>query len=141
MHVSMPRCLDLCFRMLVCLDLCSLHALCYLPCACELHAMFVCLDLGYVCHAMCYCSPFVIFISFSCVLASWFGPDLDPMVFVIIRTPLPTSNGLDHSYMHVCLLVSILNLHVSLSRSTLYHAWCPWQVCGYIWCPWGHVWM
>ena len=21
--------------------------------------MFVCLDLGYVCHAMCYCSPFV----------------------------------------------------------------------------------
>ena len=54
-----PICLNLCFHMLVCLDLWSLHALCYLPCACALHAMFVCLDLGYVCHAMCYCSPFV----------------------------------------------------------------------------------
>ena len=59
MHVSMPICLDLCFDMLVCLDLFSLHALCYLSCACALHAMFVCLDLSYVCHAMCYCSPFV----------------------------------------------------------------------------------
>ena len=59
MHVSMPMHLDLCFHMLVCLDLCSLHALCYLPCACALHAMFVHLDLGYVCHAMCYCGPFV----------------------------------------------------------------------------------
>ena len=29
-------CLDLCFHMLMCLDLCSLHALCYLPCACAL---------------------------------------------------------------------------------------------------------
>ena len=55
----MPICLDLRFHMLVCLDLWSLHALCFFPCACALHAMFVCLDLGYVCHAMCYCSPFV----------------------------------------------------------------------------------
>ena len=39
--------------------------------------VLVCLDLGYVCHAMCYCSPFVPFISFSCVLAYWFGPDLN----------------------------------------------------------------
>ena len=69
MHVFMPLCLDLCFRMLVHMDLCSLHALCYLPCACVLHAMFVCLDLGYVCHAMCYCSPFVHFYRISCVLA------------------------------------------------------------------------
>ena len=37
----------------------SYTLLCYLPCACALHAMFVCLDLGYVCHAMCCCSPFV----------------------------------------------------------------------------------
>ena len=58
-YVSMPICLDLCFHMPICLDLRSLHALCYLPCACALHAMFVCLDLGYVCHVMCYCSPFV----------------------------------------------------------------------------------
>ena len=37
----------------------ALLALCHLPCACVLRTMFVCLDLGYVCHAMCYCSPFV----------------------------------------------------------------------------------
>ena len=49
MRVSIPVCLDLCFHTLVRLDLCSLNALCYLPCACALHAMFVCLDLGYVC--------------------------------------------------------------------------------------------
>ena len=55
----MPACLDLCFHMPMCLDLFSLHALYYLPCACALDAMFVCLDLGYVCHAMCYCSLIV----------------------------------------------------------------------------------
>ena len=58
MHVSMPICLDLCFHMPMCLDLCPLHALCYLPCACALHVMFVCLYLGHVCHVMCYCSSF-----------------------------------------------------------------------------------
>ena len=59
MYVSMPICLDLCSHVSMCLDLCSLHALCYIPCACVLHAMFMCLDLGYVFHAMCYGSPFV----------------------------------------------------------------------------------
>ena len=53
--------------------------------------MFVCLDLGYVCNAMCYCNLFVAFVSLSCVLAYWFGPDLDPMVLVIVHTPRPTS--------------------------------------------------
>ena len=51
--------------------------------------MFVCLDLGYVYHAMCYCSPFVPFIAFSCVLAYWFEPNLNPIVFVIVYTPWP----------------------------------------------------
>ena len=74
MHVSMPICLDLCFHMLVCLDLCSLHALCYLPCACVLHAMFVCLDLGYVCCAMCYCSPFVALSFFLVFLPNGWNP-------------------------------------------------------------------
>ena len=69
MHVSMPICLDLCFHMFVCLDLCSLHALYYLPCVFALHTMFICLGLDLVCHGMCYCSPFVPFIAFSCVLA------------------------------------------------------------------------
>ena len=52
---TMPICLDLGFHMLVCLGIFSLLALC----VCALHAMIVCLDIGYVCHAMCYCSPFV----------------------------------------------------------------------------------
>ena len=111
MHVSMTICLDLCFHMPMCLDLFSLHALCYIPCACVLHAMFVCLDLGYVCHAMCYCSPFVTLSFFlSYVLAYQFGLDLDPMVFVIVHTPWPISKGLDHPYFHVyaCLLLCFM---------------------------------
>ena len=59
MYVPMPVCLYLCFYMLVCLDLYSLHVSCYFPCACALYAMFPCLDLSFVCHAMRYCSPFV----------------------------------------------------------------------------------
>ena len=64
--------------------------------ACVLLARFMCSDLGFVFHAMCYCNPFVSFIASSCVLAYWFGPDLDPMVFVIVHTPWPTSKGMDH---------------------------------------------
>ena len=66
MHISMLICVDRCVYMLG-----SMFSTClyYLPCSCMLHAMFVCLDLGYVCHAVCYCSPFVPFISFSYVLA------------------------------------------------------------------------
>ena len=69
--------------------------------------MFMCMGLDLVCHAMCYCSPFVPFIPFSCVLAYWFRPDIDPMVFVIVHTPRPTSKGLDHPILHVyaCLLL------------------------------------
>ena len=63
--------------------------------------MFMCLGLSFVCHAMCYCSLFVPFIVFSCVLAYWFGPDLDPMAFVIIHTRRRTSKSLDNSYLHV----------------------------------------
>ena len=105
MYVPMPICLDLCFHMPMCLDLHSLYAFCYILCACALHATFVYLDLGYVCHAMCYCSPFV-FIFLSCILAQWLGSDLDLMIFVIIHTPWPTSKSLDHPYLHVytCLL-------------------------------------
>ena len=81
---SMFMCLDLCFHlfgcldpgfhMLVWLDLCPLHALRYLPYAYALHDMFVCLDLGYVCHAICYCS---LFVAFSFFLVFWpIGSDL-----------------------------------------------------------------
>ena len=69
----------------------------------------LCLNLGYVCHAMCYCTSFVPFIAFSCVLAYWFRPDLDPMVFVIVHTPWPTSKGLDHPiFACLCLLACLL---------------------------------
>ena len=74
MHVSMPMRLDLCFHMLVCSDPCSLRALCHYLCAYVLHTLCMCLDLGYVCHAMCYCSPFV---AFSFFLVFWpIGSDL-----------------------------------------------------------------
>ena len=43
----------------LCAQIYALLALCHLPCTCTPHSMFVCLDLGYVCHAMCYCSSFV----------------------------------------------------------------------------------
>ena len=73
-HVSMPICLDLCSHMPMCLDLRSLHAFFYIPCACALHAMFRSLDLGYVYHAMCYCS---LFVALSFFLVFWpIGLDL-----------------------------------------------------------------
>ena len=107
-YVSMPTYLDLCFHMPMCLDLFSLHAIFYLPCAYALHAMFVCLDLSYVCHAMCYSSPFIPFIAFSCILAYWVGSDLDPMVFVIIHTPWPISKVLIILFACLFLLAYIL---------------------------------
>ena len=84
--------------------------------ACMLLAMFMCLDLDFVCYVMCYCSSFVPFIAFSCVLAYWFEPDLDPMVLVIIYTLKPTSKGLDNSYLHVyaCLLLCFMLVLASL---------------------------
>ena len=117
--------------MSTCLDLCSLNDLCYIQCACVLHAMFVCLDLGYSFHVMCYCSPFVALVALSCVLAYWFGPDLDPMVFVIIYTPWPISKVLDHPFcmsILTCLyaLSSVL-VSLVLGFATLK---CPQQVCG-----------
>ena len=112
-HIHM---LDLHAYMLVSLLLCSLHVLCYFPCACALYAMFMCLDLGYVCHVMCYCSPCVHFVTASCVLAYRFGPNLDLMVFVIVHTPWLRSKGLDHPCLHVyaCLLLCFMFVLASL---------------------------
>ena len=48
----------------------SMFSTCFIlfsMCLCAL-CHVVCLDLGYVCHAMCYCGSFVAFISFSFVL-------------------------------------------------------------------------
>ena len=52
----------------------------------------------------------------SYVLAYWFGPNLDPMVFVTVRMPWPISKGLDHPYLHVyaCLLPCFILVIASL---------------------------
>jgi len=88
MHIPMLICVDQCVYMLR-----SMFSTCFMP-------SFMCLGLDLFCHAICYCSPFVPFITFSCVLVYWLGPYLDPMVFVIIYTPRHTSKGIDH---HICM--------------------------------------
>ena len=93
-HVAMLICLDLCFHMLACLDLCFMPSSMCLCAQC--HACVPRPRL--VCHVMCYCSPFVPFITFSCVLVFWFGLDLGPMVFVNIHTPWPISKDLGHPF-------------------------------------------
>ena len=121
-HISMPMHLELCFCMLVCLDLCSLNALCYFPYACALCAMFVCLDLSYVCHAMCYCS---LFFTSSFFLVFW------PIGSDPIYTLWPFSSSI-HQGPHqrvwiipifacLCLLASMLYACVSPSCSRLCH--------------------
>ena len=57
------------------------------------------------CHVLLW--PFCCFVFLSCVLAYWFGPDLDPMVFVIVHTPWPISKGFTNPILHVyaCLLL------------------------------------
>ena len=53
------------------------------------------------------------------------------MVFVIVRTPWPISNGLDHPYFTcLCLLASMLYACVGLSSSRPYHVWRPQWVYG-----------
>ena len=122
MYVSMPICLDLCSHMLVRFDLCSLHALCHIPYACALHAIFLCLGLGYVCHAMCYCIPLSLCLSLLC-----FG--------LLVRTRFRPC-GLCHrpyTLAHIrgfgspffaclCSFASMLYSRVSLSCSRLCHA-------------------
>ena len=87
MHISMRICVDRYFYMLR-----LMFSSCFMPssmCLCA-SRMFMWLSLDLVCHAMCYCSHFVPFITFSYVLAQWLRPDLDPMVSVIVYKPRPT---------------------------------------------------
>ena len=104
------------FHMLICLDLCSFMFLCLNPCSMCLMPPSMCLcapchdcvlrlRLCLPCHVLL--QPFCRFTFISCVLAYWFRLDLDPMVFVVVHTPQPTSKGLDHPVFHVyaCLLL------------------------------------
>ena len=69
MHISMLICVDRCVYMLkLMLSICSMLFPMLDQYVCVILAMFMCLDLGYVCHAMCYCSPFV---PLSHFLAFW----------------------------------------------------------------------
>ena len=53
------------------------------------------------------------------------------MVFVIVHTPWPISNGLDHTYFAcLCLLASMLYAYVGLSSSRPYYVWRPQWVFG-----------
>ena len=136
--------LDLCFHMFVCLDLCLHMLVCSILCSgCfMLSSMCLCAPchicvlrprLCLSCHVLLY--PFCRFIFLSCVLANWFGPDLDPMVFVIIHTPWPTSKGWDHPVLHVyaylllCFLLVLASLVPSFDTiDALSKLW----LCGYI---------
>ena len=141
--------LDLCFHMFVCLDLCLHMLVCSVLCsACfMLSSMCLCAPchvcmlrprLCLSCHVLLY--PFCHFIFLSFVLAYWFGPDLDPMVFVIIHTPRPTSKGLtskglDHLVLHVyahlllCFLLMLASLVPGFATlDVLSWLW----LCGYI---------
>ena len=102
-------CPDLYFHMLVCLDLCSA---CFMPSSmCLCAPYYVCVLRPRLCLS-CYVllQPFCHFTFLSCVLATWLGPDLDPMVFVIVHIPWPISKDLDHPFACPCLLASMLYL-------------------------------
>ena len=112
----MPICLELCFHMPMWLDLCSLHALCYLPCACVLHALFMCLGLDLVCHAMCYCSPFVpfyhIFLCFGLMVRTRSRPH------GLCHHPYTKAHikgfGSSYLYVYACLLLCFMLVLASL---------------------------
>ena len=119
----MPICLDLCFHMPMYLDLCSLHAFCYISCACALHAIFVCLDLGYVCHVMCYCSPFI---ALSFFLVFWpIGSDSIWNLWSL-SSSMPLG---PHQMVWIILICMSMLACVSLSCSRLCHVWHPQRVC------------
>ena len=48
------------------LDRCSLHTLCYLSCACALHAVFACINLGYVVMLCAIVTLLSLCLSFTC---------------------------------------------------------------------------
>ena len=104
--------------MLTCLFPCLYvpYILCHLPCACALHAMFVCLGLDLVCHAMCYCSSFVPFILLSCVFGLTVRTRSRP--YGICHRPYAETHikGFGSPYFHVyaCLLLCFMLMLASL---------------------------
>ena len=105
----------------LCAQIYALLALCHLPCACALHAMFVCLGLDLVCHAMFYCSPFV---ALSFFLVFWLiGLDLIQTLWslsLFAHLGLYQRVWITH-FGCLCLLASMLYACVSLSGYRLHH--------------------
>ena len=138
--LHMLICLDLCSSMSmcqvsICLHIClyaymtrsmfshayvlgSMFSTCFIlssMCSCAL--CHVCVPRPRLClsyHVLL--QPFFHFVLLSCVLAYWFRPDLDPIVFITVRTTCPISKGLDHPYLHVyaCLLLCFMLVIASL---------------------------
>ena len=146
-QIHMPRCfLPLfMFRSIFLCAPCHAYAqiylfICSLPCLCAPCHVYAQIYI-FVCSIPCSCFQIYmpvamlyaskaflsLVIPFSYVLAR---VDLDLVVQVYIHTPRPISKGLDHFlYTCVCLLASILYIHVCLSRFRLCHALCPPRAC------------
>ena len=139
----MPRC----FLPCLCLDLhvyvllamfmlrsTCLHAFCHVYA--QIY-MFMCflpclyLDLHVGCYAQCLLQPFLSLVMlFSCVLPLRQGIDLDLVVQAYFHTPKPTSKDLDHFlYACVCLLASMLYIHVFWLDLGHCHVLCPTWTC------------
>ena len=107
--------------MSICLDLCVY----------VLHAMLVCSDLCWLlCHVLLQ-HFLALNISLSCFLALSVrcrsrsrGIGLHPYTQAYIK-----GFGSFPLHVYICLLASMLYLHVSLSRYRLCHAWCPLWAC------------
>ena len=92
--------------------------LCALCRACVLKSMLVAMP----CATLAFCLLISLFLAFW---PFWWDIDLDPVAYIC--TPRPILKGLDLLLLHayVCLLISMLYLHVSLSRSRLCYALHP----------------
>ena len=138
---SLPcLCLDLCLCVLcriyaqIYMPMCSLPCLCLDLCVYVLYVMLVCLDLCWLlCHVLLY-PLFSLYISLSCVLAFLVGHrsrscglGLHPYTQAYIKR-----FGSFPLHVYVCLLVSMLYLHVSLSRSRLYLTFHPQWACAHV---------
>ena len=106
-------------------------SLCLDICVYVLHAMLMSLDLCWLlCHVLL--QPFLsLDISLSCFLAlsvgcrsRSHGLGLHPYTQAYIK-----GFGSFPLHVYVCFIASMLYLQVSLSRSRLYHAWCPQWAC------------
>ena len=94
---------------------------------CHVHV----LDLHVGCYAMCFYSHFCLLLYLFLVFWPFRqGVDLDLIVQAYVHKPRPISRiWIISPYTCVCLIASILYIHVCLSRFRYYHAWHPPWAC------------